>query len=235
MAGLAVRAERPPPCGRGRTLAPTLEARTAVDASVAPLHVCPRLQVPDAQTTADPTFPSATIFVKQVWAKPRVNEMSFPPLCRLRWRYGGISTSQRRGLPGPSLGSHTSPTQRPEYPPDPLRTRAACSSCRAPPRCCPRQGAFPDSLHSAASLRAGSLGFCCFRGDFLLSEPCPMPAFCTLLRVDEICLLLLTHSCPGGGVSDDTADFKKRRLFMPRLNRGTWRRRRGRRPAGRRC
>lgn len=36
-------------------------------------------------------------------------------------------------------------------------------------------------------------------------------------------------------VSDDTADFNKRRLFMPRLNRGTWRRRRGRRPAGRRC
>lgn len=235
MAGLAVRAERPPPCGRGRTLAPTLEARTAVDASVAPLHVCPRLQVPDAQTTADPTFPSATIFVKQVWAKPRVNEMSFPPLCRLPWRYGGISTSRRRGLPGPSLGSHTSPTQRPEYPPDPLCTRAACSSCRAPPRCCPRRGAFPDSLHSAASLRAGSLGFCCFRGDFLLSEPCPMPAFCTLLRVDEIYLLLLTHSCPGGGVSDGTADFKKRRLFTPRLNRGTWRRRRGRRPAGRPC
>lgn len=233
MAGLAVRAERPPPCGRGRTLAPTLEARTAVDASVAPLHVCPRLQVPDAQTTADPTFPSATIFVKQVWAKPRVNEMSFPPLCRLPWRYGGISTSRRRGLPGPSLGSHTSPTQRPEYPPDPLRTRAACSSCRAPPRCCPRRGAFPDSLHSAASLRAGSLGFCCFRGDFLLSEPCPSARVLHAASRGRD-LPSVAHS-QLHWVSDDTADFKKRRLFTPRLNRGTWRRRRGRRPAGRRC
>lgn len=58
--------EQSPPCGRGWTRAQTLKAGTSVDALVAPLRVCLRLRVLDAQMMADPMFPSATTFVKQV-------------------------------------------------------------------------------------------------------------------------------------------------------------------------
>lgn len=189
VAGLTWRAQQSPPCGRGRTPAQTLEAGTSADAASLP-YVCVFVCGYWMPEWRCPNFCQTSLGkITSQW-----NGLSiFRPVALELWRHLEVDEMQP---------FHASPTECPEHPAHALLPYHARHLLGDAPARKPSWilSTLMFSCIPAAFDSAASEGSSCFPNRILKL------AFCTLLRVDNIYLLLLTHTCTG--VSDDRANFK---------------------------